>query len=141
MKRLLTKYGIVVLSLAAIVAILLSVMTFFSSTSAAFPNLAGIIAAPFRQVGTAITDTVSGWVRYITDYDALVEENRALKAQIAEMEAEVRQSQGANEENRRLRSLLQLQESHSDYRFVDAELISWGASMTATRSGSATSRS
>jgi len=141
LKRLLTKYGIIVLSLSAIVAILLSVMTFFSTTSAAFPNLAGIIASPFRQAGAAITDTVSGWVRYFTGYDALVEENRALKEQLAEMDASIRQAEYDREENQRLRELLDLRQQRRDLYFESARIVgkdtsNW-ASMVTVNKGTA----
>ena len=46
MKRFFTKYGMTVLALAAAIAVILSVMTYFSSTAAVLPNLAGIVAAP-----------------------------------------------------------------------------------------------
>lgn len=51
MKRLLTKYGVIVLSLAVVIAVILSVMTYFSTTSAALPNVAGIIASPSGRRG------------------------------------------------------------------------------------------
>ena len=65
---------------------------------------------------------------YMHDYDQLKEENAALKARIAEMANEVRRSQDANEENERLRTLLNLQRAHMDYAMVDANLISWSTS-------------
>ena len=65
MRRLFTKYGIAVLSLAVVIAVILSVMAFFSSTSAVIPNIAGVIATPFRAAGAAITQTVDGWLQYL----------------------------------------------------------------------------
>ena len=41
------------LSLAAAIAVVLSVMSYFSATSAALPNLAGIVASPFRSLSAA----------------------------------------------------------------------------------------
>ena len=80
MKRLLTKYGVIVLSLAVVIAVILSVMAYFSTSAAPLPNVAGIIASPFRSAGAAITETVSGWVDYFTEFDALKEENEEKKA-------------------------------------------------------------
>lgn len=79
MKRLLTKYGVIVLSLAVVIAVILSVMTYFSTTSAALPNVAGIIASPFRAAGAAITSQVEEWVDYFTEFDALKAENEELR--------------------------------------------------------------
>ena len=117
MKRLLTKYGVMVLSLAVAIAVILSVMAYFSTSSAALPNLAGIIASPFRAAGAAITDTVSGWVDYFTEFDRLKEENEQLKLEIAEMEAAIRQAEKDSEENARLRELLDLREQRRDLHF------------------------
>ena len=110
MKRLLTKYGVIVLSLAVVIAVILSVMAYFSTSAAPLPNVAGIIASPFRSAGAAITETVSGWVDYFTEFDALKEENEQLKLEIAEMETAIRQAEKDSEENERLRKLLDLRE-------------------------------
>ena len=138
MKRLLTKYGMIVLSVAVAVAILLSAMSFFSSTSAAFPNLFGVIAAPFRQVGAVVTNTAGGWVRYFTDYDALVEENRQLKEQLAEMEASIRQAEYDREENQRLRELLDLRRQRRELTFesaliVEEDVSNWASMLTVNK--------
>ena len=93
MKRLLTKYGVIVLSLAVVIAVILSVMAYFSTSAAPLPNVAGIIVSPFRSAGAAITETVSGWVDYFTEFDALKEENEQLKLEIAEMETAIRQAE------------------------------------------------
>lgn len=92
MKRPVNKFGIAVLAVAAAIAVLLSVMTYFSATSAPLPNVAGMIAAPFRAAGAAITEKAESLVDYITEFDALKAENEELKLRIAEMEAEVRQA-------------------------------------------------
>ena len=110
MKRLLTKYGVMVLSLAVAIAVILSVMAYFSTSASALSNLTGIIASPFRSAGAAITETVSGWVDYFTEFDALKEENARLKREIAEMEAAIRQAEQDSEENARLRRLLELRQ-------------------------------
>lgn len=44
MKRSSNRFLIMILSLAAAIAVVLSVMSYFSATSAALPNLAGIVA-------------------------------------------------------------------------------------------------
>ena len=123
MKRLLTKYGMIVLSLAVAIAVLLSVMAYFSTSAAALPNLAGIIAAPFRSAGAAISETVSGWVDYFTEFDRLKEENQQLKLELAEKEAAIRQAEKDSEENERLRKLLDLREQRRDLHFESARIL------------------
>ena len=123
MKRLLTKYGMIVLSLAVAIAVLLSVMAYFSTSAAALPNLAGIIATPFRAAGAAISETVSGWADYFTEFDRLKEENQQLKLELAEKEAAIRQAEKDSEENARLRKLLDLREQRRDLHFESARIL------------------
>ena len=123
MKRLLTKYGVMVLSLAVAIAVILSVMAYFSTSSAALPNLAGIIASPFRAAGAAITDTVSGWVDYFTEFDRLKEENEQLRPEIAAREAAIRQAEKDSGGNARLRELLDLREQRRDLHFESARIV------------------
>ena len=123
MKRLLTKYGMIVLSLAVAIAVILSVMAYFSTSAAALPNLAGIIATPFRAAGAAISETVSGWADYFTEFDRLKEENQQLKLELAEKEAAIRQAEKDSEENARLRKLLDLREQRRDLHFESARIL------------------
>ena len=123
MKRLLTKYGMMVLSLAVVIAVILSVMAYFSTSASALPNLAGVIATPFRSAGAAISETVSGWADYFTEFDRLKEENQQLKLELAEKEAAIRQAEKDSEENERLRKLLDLREQRRDLHFESARIL------------------
>jgi len=123
MRRLFTKYGLTVLALAVVTALLLAGMSLVSSSSAVMPNLAGIIATPFRAIGSAVSDTVSGWTRYFTDYDELKAENEALRRELAEMEASIRQAQYDREENQHLRELLELRQQRRDLTFESANIV------------------
>ena len=123
MKKFFREHGIWVLFATAVIAVSLSLMSFFSNTSSPLSNLAGIIASPFRAAGAAITDTVSGWVDYFTEFDRLKEENEQLKLEIAEMEAAIRQAEKDSEENARLRELLDLREQRRDLHFESARIV------------------
>ena len=138
MKRLLTKYGVIVLSLAVVIAVILSVMTYFSTTSAALPNVAGIIASPFRAAGAAITSQVEEWVDYFTEFDALKAENEELRQALAEAEASIRQAEYDREENARLRELLGLREQRRDLTFESARIVerdysNWSSMITVNK--------
>lgn len=58
MKKFFREHGIWVLFATAVIAVSLSLMSFFSNTSSPLSNLAGIIASPFRSAYTAVT----GWI-------------------------------------------------------------------------------
>ena len=127
-KRPINKFWIILLAIATTVAVLLSVMTYFSTTSAVMPNIAGIIAQPFRSASAAISATVGKWNGYLTGYDALKAENEALKKRIAEMEADNRQAVADREENARLRALADLREQRRELSFESARILVQDAS-------------
>jgi rod shape-determining protein MreC len=127
-KRLFTKYGVMLLSLAVLIAVLLSIMVYFSSTSAALPNVAGVIASPFRAAASAVTETVGGWVDYFTEFDALKEENQRLQQELAEKDELIRQAEADRDENERLRELLNLREQRRDLSFESARVVETDAS-------------
>ncbi|MCI9037051.1 MAG: rod shape-determining protein MreC [Oscillospiraceae bacterium] len=138
MKRPVNKFGITVLAIAAITAALLSVMSYFSITSAALPNLAGIVASPFRAVSASITGYLRSWNAYLTEFDELKAENEQLKLQIAEMEGTVRQAESDREENARLRELAQLREQRRDLHFESARILvqdvsNWSSMLTVNK--------
>ena len=128
MNRIFTKYGIAVLSVAVIIAILLCILSVFSSSSAVMPNVAGTIATPFRTVGTAITNQIDEWVSYFTDFDAMKAENEELKKKLALLEADIRQAEYDREENKLLRELLNLSEQRRDLSYESALIVERDAS-------------
>mgnify|MGYP001123712858 FL=1 len=138
MKRPANKFGIMVLAAAAVIAVLLSVMSYFSVSAAVLPNLAGIIASPFRSASAAISGYVSGWTEYLTEFDALKEENGQLKMKIAEMEESVRQAEADRDENVRLRELAGLREQRRDLHFESARILvqdasNWSSMLTVNK--------
>ena len=123
MKRPSNRFFITLLSVAAVVAVLLSVMTYFSATSAPLPNLAGIVVTPFRSASAAISEAFGKWTGYFTEVDALREENRQLKLKIAEMEEDVRQATFDREENAHLRNVAELREQRRDLHLESARVL------------------
>ena len=86
MKRFLTKHGIVVLSVATVVAVVLSLLSFFSSNTNVLSNIVQTVSSPFRSAATAVTGWVEGIHSYLTEFDALQEENAQLKGAIKKNE-------------------------------------------------------
>ena len=123
MKRSSNRFLIMILSLAAAIAVLLSVMSYFSATSAALPNLAGIAVSPFRALSAAVSETLGHWADYFTRFDELEEENRQLKLKIAEMEEDVRQATFDREENAHLRKVAELREQRRDLHLESARVL------------------
>jgi len=133
--RLLTKYGMTVLTIAVVIAVALSVMTFFSSNSALTNNIIGTIATPFRTVGTVISNKIGEWTQYFTDFDEMKQENEQLKKELAELQSAIRQAEFDSEENKRLRELLELREQRRDLTFesaliIERDISNWASVLT-----------
>jgi len=123
MRRFFTKYGVLALSLAALTAVLLSLMIYFSNNTSVFTNLVNTVSLPFRTASTSIASWIDGKQRYAAEFDALKEENASLKEQIAEMEAALRQAEADSAENATLRRLLELRAQRRDLTWESAKVI------------------
>ena len=58
MKEFFRRHGLRILAAAAAVAVLLSLLTYFSSTSSVLENIAGVLTSPFRAATTAVSQNV-----------------------------------------------------------------------------------
>ncbi len=123
MKEFLKRHGLWVLFATAVIAVVLAVLSVFSTTSSPLVNLAQTITSPFRAAYTAAAGWLMDKQNYYEDTLALKAENQELKKRIAEMEAEVRQAQNDSEENERLRSLMNLREQRRDLSDLEAATI------------------
>ena len=138
MKRFFSKYGIWLLAGLATVVVALCVISAVSSGTPFLRNAAGVIASPFRAAGSA----VSGWFGSIGDHfdsiETLQQENEDLRAEVADLKDQLRQAQKDQEENQRLRKLLDLQEQRRDLQLVSARVsersvTNWSSVLTLNR--------
>lgn len=142
MKRFLSKNGIWLLAGVAVVVVVLCIISAVSSGTPFLRNAAGVIASPFRAAGSA----VAGWFGGIGDHfdkvADLQQENDDLRAQVADLERQLRQAQKESEENQRLRDLLELQSQRRVLKTVSARVTersvsNWASTLTLTRGTSA----
>jgi rod shape-determining protein MreC len=137
LKNFLKNNGLWVLFAAAVIAVALALLSVFSNTSSPLTNAVGVIASPFRAAYTAVADWFNDKQNYYRDTTALLEENAALRRQIAEMEAEIRQAREDSAENERLEKLLRLQEDRPDLTedleaatVTEHSVTNWSATLT-----------
>ena len=128
MKKFFGKHGILILAGAAVIAVVLCVVSALGSGTGFLHNAAGVIASPFRAAGGAI----SGWVNDAKDHfesvENLQEENRQLRKSVAALESQLREVQKDQDENRRLRTLLDLRQKREDFSFESARVVGRGTS-------------
>ena len=129
MKDYMKKYGIKLLVLVLLVALLSGVAAAKGNGHAsALEDTAGAVRSPFQKVAQALVSRVEGFYGWLFNYEMLMQENENLRAQIAELEQQVRDNELAKEENVKLRELLNLSQKHTDYVFESAKVVSWNAS-------------
>ena len=129
MKDYVQKYGLRLLALVIAVAMLFGIATSLGNGKAnGVEDTAGDVRSPFQKVAQALVSRVEGFYGFMFSYDMLMQENENLRAQIADLEKQVRENAQAKEENVKLRELLNLSQKHSDFVFESAKVVAWNAS-------------
>ena len=129
MKEYVKKYGIKLLALVIVVALLAGIAAATGDGKAStVEDTAGAVRSPFQKVAQALVSRVEGFYGFLFRYEMLMQENENLRAQIADLEQQVRDNQQATEENVKLRELLNLSQKHTDFKFESAKVVCWNAS-------------
>ncbi len=127
-KKLFTSKIKTLLIVAVALAIITTVAVAISGGTTISENVMGSVLQPLRSGVAAIDRQALRLYNYIFSYESLQAENAALKAQIAQMDEDVRAAQELQRENLRYRQLLEIKEAHEDYKFTPAYLIAWDSS-------------
>ena len=128
MKKFFTKNGILVLTAVTVIAVVLCIFSALSSGTGLLHNALGVIVSPFRAAGGAVSAWVDGIGDRFEKVDELQQENDELRKKIAELEWALRQAEEDSEENRRLRTLLNLRQQRQDFVFESAKVVGAGSS-------------
>ncbi len=129
MKRFLRRRGLLIFFIALLLVIALGVCsTIFPSRFPILSNAFGTVISPIQKGITGAVNWVEQISDYITEFDTLKAENESLKLELAKMEGQLREAEMSEQENKRFRSLLNLQEKRKDFVFEAATIVSWGSS-------------
>ncbi len=123
MKDFFSRHGILILAVAAGLAVLLSVLSYFTSTSTLPHNVMGILSSPFRSASEAVDRWLADKRMYYQDTADLLAENEALRQEVAELRANARQADRDREENKLLRELCGLREQRRDFDMESAMVL------------------
>ncbi len=129
LKHYLSTYGVRMAVVLVIVALTVGLVSAALAGRAGFLRNSGeSMSAPLQKATTAVLDWMEGIYGYIYQYDRIVEENNALKAENARLREQARSFSELEAENRRYRELLGFQEKHTDFDMESAKIVGWDAS-------------
>ncbi len=129
MKEYVKKYGMRVgAAVIAVVLIVVLATALMDGRAGFLANISGAISSPVGRAASSAVEWIEGIYGYIYKYDQLVAENNSLRAQLAEaQQASINASQ-FEEENVRLRELLDFKQQHTDYVLEPAKITEWSSS-------------
>lgn len=129
LKHYLSKYGVRLAAVVVILALIAVAVTSVRGGRAGIVQDSGAsLRAPVQKAVASILDWVEGIYGYIYEYDRIVEENNALKAENASLREASRNYEELEAENARFRELLDFQEKHTDFDLEPARIIGWDSS-------------
>ena len=102
-----------------------SLFTVFGPEDSSLQRVTGVIVAPFQKLFSSGWAKLSHFSDAMTKYEELEAENEALKAQIREMDALMRDAENYRLENEQLKALLGMEEANPSFELVSASVIAW----------------
>jgi len=137
------KNGVLLLVIALLLSLLVGISSaLMGGTADPLSNAATTITAPVRSLVSNVLDWAEGVYNYVFRYEELNTELDTLRKQVADLEAQLRESGEAARENQQLRQLLRLQEKHQDFVFESARVTqrsttNWESTFTLSKGSSA----
>lgn len=129
MKKYLKTKGIKIAAAVVVVAIIAAVAAgALGGRAGLIENASGRLRKPVQNVVSSVAGWLEGIYGYMYSFDTLKAENEALRARLAEAEAQARDGAEAVKENERLRKLLEFTEKHSDLVLESARVLARTAS-------------
>jgi len=128
MKKIFSKKAIIVVVIALLIAGITSVSLITGGKPGFVTDAAETVLKPVKMACAGVAGMCEKLYGYMNDYDRLLAENAALRAQAADAGQEKREYSALEEENIRLRELLGLAQKNNDFVFDSASIISWSAS-------------
>ena len=142
MKKFFRQNGILLLVIALLLSILIGLTSALMGGNAdPLSNVVNTATAPVRGGIAAVLDWAEGVYAYVFRYGEIQDELDSLRAQVAELEEQVREGQEASRENEQLRELLNLQQRRQDFEFEAARVTgrstdNWESTLTLSKGSS-----
>lgn len=117
-----SKFFIITLCIALALVIVPSVLSLMGLSDYVRGAVVSMIS-PLEGAMTKVTDAITGFTDYFTEYDRLKAENEELRRRLAELEDKYYQVEEIEDMNKWLSEYLEIKREHTDYDFVIAEIV------------------
>ena len=129
LKHYLTRYGVRVGVAVLVAALIVGVASAaLGGRAGAVRNATGSLLDPLQRAASAVVDWMEGIYGYIYQYNRIMEENSALRAENAALREQVRDHDALEAENVRLRALFAWSEQQVHMDLEAAKIVSWDPS-------------
>lgn len=128
MKKIFSRKVLAVLIAALLIAGITGVSLIVRNSPGVITGTVETLLKPLKTVCASVAGVCEKIYGYMNDYDRLIEENAALRAQMAGADRDKREYDTLEAENQRLRELLGLAQKNEDYSFDSASIIAWSSS-------------
>ncbi len=122
MKIFKNKFFIIILCIAVFLTILTSTLSLMGQTGP-IKDAINTLTAPFRLAVNAVAESIEGFKSYFKSIESYREENESLRAELGILEDELADRDAVIEENRRLRSYLEMKQKYSGFKLTEALVI------------------
>ena len=87
----------------------------------------GGAVSPVQSGVSSVSGSIEGFFNYLRNMKGYEKENQKLKERVAVLEDELRKTETLKSENERLRELLELKQTETEYKTVAADVIAFSA--------------
>jgi len=112
--------------IVALIAVLTSLL--LGGRAGLLSDATGGLSGPVGRAAASAIEWIEGIYGYIYEYDQLVADNNALRAELAETQQAIINASEFEEENIRLRALLDFSEKHADFEYESSKITAWSSS-------------
>ncbi len=118
------KILLIAVTVILVICVIAGITAKKKSTSAAKGAL-GDITTPVQSGVSSVSNSVSGFLGYLTNMKGYEKENEKLRERIASLEDDLRKTENLKGENERLRKILDLKSKEENYKYVVADVAAF----------------
>lgn len=106
----------------------LIIYTVGSSSKDPVSSGAGSVLSPLQKIVYQVNDKLKNFVDLVLNYSEVKDENKELKKENADLESKLIDYQNFENENKRLREIVKLQDTNSQYDYIGCNIIGFSGS-------------